>query len=527
MAAIYCRLSRDDGGDAESNSIGNQREQLQRYANEHGFIIFDEYIDDGISGTTFERDSFKRLIADIEGGQIGIILCKDLSRLGRNNAMVAFYTEIFLPDHDVRLICVNDSIDTGVGENEIMAFKSVINEYYARDISKKIRSSRRVQAQKGEFYGSHTPYGYIRCPEDHHKLIIDEDAASVVRQIFQMKADGLGNFQITKALNRQNILVPSAYKLSKYGVKSVKFDKEYPHDWRSTSVMHILENQVYVGNMVGHKSMSKSFKSSKNVEVPESEWIIVEGTHEAIIDKDLFDRVQRMRKVKKRENKTHGENIFAGLIYCSDCGYRLNYHSNGRTQERAGRFICGKYAHSAKFSRDHAKCTMHNIAYKTLYKLTLAHVRELIASNLTVDDILKKLREHNNFDHTSQKRLDKLKKRSRELNLIIQKIVEQNALGEITKTTFTGLYGKFNEELESVTAEINRIEENLSVEERNKENAERFLEKLRKYSDCQELTHEILLDLIDRIVVHEATGDKKSGTHEQVIEYHWQFIGQI
>ena len=193
--------------------------------------------------------------------------------------MVAFYTEIFLPDHDVRLICVNDSIDTGVGDNEIMAFKSVINEYYARDISKKIRSSRRVQAQKGEFYGSHTPYGYIRCPEDRHKLIIDEDAAAVVKQIFQMKADGLGNFQIAKALNSQNVPVPSAYKLAKYGQRTVKFDEDYSSDWRGTSIMHILENQVYIGNMVGHKHMLKSFKSNKKVEIPEAEWITVEGAH--------------------------------------------------------------------------------------------------------------------------------------------------------------------------------------------------------------------------------------------------------
>ena len=211
-AAIYCRLSRDDGGDAESNSIGNQRDILRRYAAEHRMILRDEYVDDGYSGTSFDRPSFKRMIADIKSGKINTVLCKDLSRLGRNNAMIAYYTEMFFPDRDIRFIALNDGIDTGRGENEIMAFKSVIDEYYARDISKKIRSSIQSSALKGEFCGSHAPYGYIKSPEDRHKLVIDEEAAAAVRRMFQMAAEGFGVHQIARALSAEKILIPTMYK---------------------------------------------------------------------------------------------------------------------------------------------------------------------------------------------------------------------------------------------------------------------------------------------------------------------------
>jgi len=268
-AGIYCRLSRDDGGDAESNSIGTQRDILRRYAAEHRIILRDEYIDDGYSGTSFERPDFKRMITDIESGKITTVLCKDLSRLGRNNAMIAYYTEIFFPDHGVRLIAVNDGIDSAIGDNEIMPFKSVINEYYARDISRKIRSSIRSHALKGAFCGSHAPYGYVKNPDDKHRLIVDEEAAAVVRRMFHMAADGFGVHQIARALSEGKTLIPTMYKYCQLGYKSNRFDENYPHDWRTTTIKRMLESRVYVGDIVNHQCGNKSFKNQKLVAYPE------------------------------------------------------------------------------------------------------------------------------------------------------------------------------------------------------------------------------------------------------------------
>jgi len=527
MAAIYCRLSRDDGGDAESNSIGNQRDQLTKYANEHDFIIYSEYVDDGISGTTFERDGFKRMIADIEEGKVGIVLCKDLSRLGRNNALVAYYTELFFPERDIRLICINDAIDTFHGENEIMAFKSVINEYYARDISKKIRSSYKVLAEKGCCISSCPPYGYVKSPGDIHKLIVDEEAAAVVRRIFQMKADGMRDWPIASVLCREQILVPSVYKLRKFGYRHSRYNEERPYDWESGSVRNILGNRIYTGDMVNHRRYTKSFKNRKLLDVPESEWIIVESTHEAIVDRELFDKVQTLLKIKTRDNKTHTVNIFASLIKCADCGHNLSYQTCSHSKNKAGRFVCITYTHSSTRSVANKLCTMHNTSYQSIYDMTLSNVNQLISQRITKEDILKRLGEHKAADSTLPKKVTKLKKRDRELQTIIERIVEQNALGELTKSSFARLYAKFIAEQESVLDELAKAESELATYGNNKVDVDRFLQVVSKYTTCTELTRELLLDLIDKIVVHEATGNYHYGTRQQTVEFHYKFIGKL
>ena len=524
-AAIYLRLSRDDGGDAESNSIGNQREQLRRYAQDNSFLVYQEYVDDGWSGTSFERPAFKRMVEDIEAGFIGAVLIKDLSRLGRNNAMVAFYTEMFFPDNDVRLVAINDCIDTGKGENEIMAFKSVINEYYARDISRKIRSARRTLAQKGYFCGALAPYGYKKDPQDKHKLLVDEEAASVVRQIFQMAGEGLGVYQIARRLFDAKIPVPNAYKAMR-GEKVSRYNAEFPHDWMNTTVRSILTNRVYVGDMVSHKQSNKSFKNHTLVRYPESEWITVEGTHEGIIDADVFERVQRLVKVKKRENALKQPNIFAGLLKCFDCGSALNFHSATQSKNKEGRFLCNKYRHT-NVAAAYSKCTIHSVAYRTLYDLTLERLNGVISANLTEDELVRRISKNRASDNASQKNLEKLKRRDSELRQIVRKIVEQNALGQITPATFADLYDGYKSEQESTMAKIQDLEIKLSQGCRDRENARHFIEAVRKYTATTELTREMLLDLIDRIVVHEATGDYRRRTREQTIDFHYRFIGKL
>jgi len=407
-----------------------------------------------------------------------------------------------------------------------MAFKSVINEYYARDISIKIRSSRRVQAQKGEFYGSNAPYGYSRSPEDKHKLIVDWEAAAVVKNIFQMKADGLGNYQIAKALNAKNIPSPITYRNIKRDHISFEDDGQNSKEWQSASVANILRNRAYAGDMVGHKHSVKSFKIHKTIEIPESEWIVAEQTHEPIIEHDLFEEIQRLIKIKHRENKTFGKNIFAGLLYCADCGYHLSYHTSPRTIGRAGRFECGKYVHSSAYSRDRARCTIHSIPYKSLYELMLTLLNLLMSANLTAEEVTKALQGRINNNRHIPKRLYILKRRNRELKIIVQKIVEQNALGEITKDTFSDLYRKYSAEQERTSSEVNKLEAEISREERGRQNAGLSMEISGKYTTCESLNREVLLDLIEKIVVREPTGDRKAGTRRQRLDVHLRFIGK-
>ena len=454
----------------------------------------------------------------------------DLSRLGRNNAMTAFYSEIFFPDRDVRLIALNDSIDTGKGENEIMAFKSVINEYYAKDISRKIKSAYMAQALKGNFAGAHAPYGYTKSPEDKHKLIIDEEAAAVVRRMFQMAADGMGTHQIARIIADEKIYIPTMYKYFKLGYKSNQFDENFPYDWRTTTVKRILESRVYAGDVVSHKQGTKSFKNQKVVRYPESEWIIVENQHEPLVGRDMFEKVQKLIKLKKKANSTGIINIFHGILKCADCNSNMTYHAyNDRSGRVGGTYLCNKYRHgSAEIQRK--TCTAHYIPYVNVYGATLAHLNMLIAANLSPEDIMRKLQSDTDDGasvKTAKKALDKLKHRNGELDRIIRKIVEQNALGEITPATFGKLYSGYQTEQEEVVKKISTLEAGFTADNQDKENARRFAEQLRKYTHMEELTRDIILDLIDKIIVYEATGDHREGTRRQDIEFHHRFIGML
>jgi DNA invertase Pin-like site-specific DNA recombinase len=527
-AAIYLRLSRDDGGDAESNSISNQREILNRYATDHGFIVCREYVDDGWSGTSFRRPSFQSMVTDIETGGIGILLVKDLSRLGRNNAMIAFYTEIFLPDHDVRLIALGDSIDTGHGDNEIMAFKSVINEYYARDISKKIRASKRNQALKGNFGGAHAPYGYKKHPDNKHKLIPDDEAAAVVRRMFEMADNGLGTHQIAKIISDDKILIPTLYKYYQLGYKSNQFDENYPHDWRTSTVRRILESRVYVGDIVSHKQGNKSFKNQKIIRHPESEWITVEGMHEPLVDTDLFERVQKVIKLKKRANSAGITNIFAGVLKCSDCNSNMNYRAyNGKVGHIGGTYMCNKYRHNSNSEVQRKTCTAHYTPYVNIHAATVARLNMMITANLSEEEIVKMLSSDRKPLETAQKALDKLKRRSTELDRIIRKIVEQNALGDITSETFTKLYSGYITEQNELADKMKVHETKLAAENRDRENAQLFVEQIRKYTVSDELSREKVLDLIDKIIIYEPSGNHKDKTRRQEIEFHYRFIGRL
>jgi DNA invertase Pin-like site-specific DNA recombinase len=468
------------------------------------------------------------MIADIEAGNIGIVLCKDLSRLGRNNALVAYYTEIHFVKNRVRLIALNDGIDSDKGDNEIMPFKSVINEYYARDISKKVRSAKRTQAQRGEFYGSFAPYGYVKSPDDKHKFIVDEESASVVRRMFKLAADGKGVYQIAEILSEERVLIPRAYKTLKLGFKQDKFDHEFPWDWQTTTVKRILENRAYIGDMVNCKQSTLSFKVNKTVQKPEQEWVVVKGTHEPLVDEDTFEKVQKIIRLKKRANKINKPNLFAGILICADCGSNLCLHvGTNRGGNRLGAYICNKYNHAKLNSENRRSCTTHYLKHQAICDITLERLNKIITSNLTEEKLIKMLKEDVVVDKSAKRKLEKLKRRDTELRVIVKKIVEQNALGEITQSTFAELYNNYRTEQATVSEQISALEHELSKAEDEKLNAQRFIETVRKYTKLEELSREVILDLIDKIVVHEPTGDQRNGTKEQVLEFYYRFIGLL
>lgn len=526
MAALYERLSRDDGGDAESNSIITQRQMLRRYAKEQGFTVYDEYTDDGISGTTFERPSFKRMIRDIEDGKIGVVLCKDLSRLGRNNALVAYYTEIFFPDNDVRFICVSENIDTGKGENEIMPFKSVINEYYARDISRKVRSAYRTKALNGEFTAAFAPYGYLKDPKDKHRLIIDEETAPVVKRIFEMAFEGLTPYKIARQLSADKVRTPRAYLAHKFGKYQNCFPAKYPEDWSNTTIMAILQNRVYLGNMVANKSTTKSFKNRKQVAIPEAEWIEVKKTHEPIIDEHLFHTAQKVVRVKKRENSKGEPNIFAGLLKCSDCGAGLGY-VKGKTEGHQGAYNCNVYR-----KKNSRYCTAHYITHKALYQIVLEDIKRNAQIAKQYEDELseyaKKVAGGNDNGKCKrlQKDLDKLKQRDTELDTIIKKLFEQNALGVISDERFLTMSAEYEAEQKQTAGQIAELEAQLNKRDCEVNNTAKFLDIVRKYSEITELTAPILNDLIDSIIVYNAEGRGRKN-RKQKIEINYKFVGAM
>jgi DNA invertase Pin-like site-specific DNA recombinase len=525
-AAVYCRLSRDDGGDAQSNSIATQRMMLTKYAHDNGFVVFDEYIDDGISGTTFERPNFKRMIEDIEADKVDTVIVKDLSRLGRNNALVSFYTEIFFVDHDVRFIAVNDGIDSAMGDNEIMPFKSVINEYYARDISKKVRSAKRVRAQKGEFSAHVAPIGYVKNPQNRHHLLVEEDGAKIVKYIFELAVSGLGTEKIANRLNDEGITTIRRHWTKIYPDRTFDYAPHLPPAWRSGSVRMILKNRTYLGNVVNGKSTTKSFKNRKIVKNPKDTWVEVADMHEAIIDENTFNLAQRVIGVKQRENTAHYDNIYAGLLKCSDCGTGLSYKVTKHKSGASESFVCTRYR-SRKSAETGRSCSGHYVASKVLEDTVLGSVRRYAADARAHEDDLVVFAESivkGNSDATQRQtksELDRLSRRKNELDTIIERMYEDSVLGNISIERYKSMATKYEQELTQVTAKLDDISRKMNAESDRTDNAVRFLTAVRKYTDIKEVTRPMLIELVEKIVIHNAIGRGKD--RKQRIDIHFRF----
>ena len=350
ITALYCRLSRDDELSGDSMSIQTQKTMLERYAKEHGFANVHWFIDDGYSGTNFNRPEFQRMLALVEEDKVAVVCVKDLSRLGRNYLQTGLYTEVIFPEHDTRFIAINDNVDSDTGENEFAPFRNILNEWVARDCSKKVRSAYRTKAFNGEYTGPYAPYGYQKDPADKHHLIPDE-RAPVIRKMFQMALEGNTCFSIAKELEREQVLTPRAFIMVKTGKYVTEDRQKHPYSWSARSVEELLTNPVYLGRMVGQKCSTRSFKDKRMYFKPPEEWIVVENTHEPLIDQATFDTVQERLKVKKPDWTHNPRNIYRGLLYCGECGLRMVFSSTmGHRHGSTGMFGCAKFRRYGGYS---------------------------------------------------------------------------------------------------------------------------------------------------------------------------------
>jgi len=527
----YCRLSRDDEQNGESMSIENQRSTLIRYAKENGLEIVDWYIDDGWSGTNFDRPDFQRMKSDIEDGKIDVVLVKDLSRLGRNQIETSLCIQVFFPQYDVRFIAVSENIDTAKGEDDFMELRNLFNEWFVRDTSRKVKNGYRQRALNGDYTGAFAPYGYKKDEQDKHKLVPDENVAHVVKRIFRMAVEGYSPYKIGMALRADKILTPRAYVAQEYQRYATVFNPKHPYDWANMTIKIILQNKVYLGHMVSHKNTKKSFKSKSIVPVPKDEWIEVQNTHEPLVDEETFELAQKIIRVKKRPTKTGEHQVFAGLLRCSTCGQSLSFARGGSSKTSGGKGGRGSFACNQSRRKGKEYCSFHYISYLDIYTIILEDIRRNAAIAKEnerafvemVSDISKaKLKKQM---ASAAKEKEKLKHREAELQAILRKLYEDNALGKISDEQFMALSKDFTAEQKQTKERLKVLEDTLSEVAEKQENTTKFLELVREYTDIQELTKPILNELIDKVVVFDA--EKARGDRVQRIDIYYRFVGLI
>mgnify|MGYP000562422450 FL=1 len=528
IAALYCRLSRDDGTESESNSIGNQKKLLSQKAKEMGLTDTKYYVDDGYTGTNFNRPGFQQLIDDIEIGLVSVVMVKDLSRLGRDYVSVGNYTDSYFPEHNVRFIAVNDAIDSDEGESEIAPFKNILNEMYARDISKKIRSSHRLRGSMGEPL-SQPPYGYMKSPENKKKWIIDPEAATVVKSIFKMCLDGKGNETIARELQENEVLIPMAYWRSKGLNRGGKKTQTNPYKWCKTTVQKILSQQEYCGDIINFKTYSKSFKNKTRYENSKENWAVFKDVNEPIIDRETFETVQKfISKTKRRApKKENGErSIFNGLIYCGDCHSKMRYHTSTSNKE-IHYFTCSDNKVDYR-----GKCPgRHYVRADALEEVVKLELRRLVEM-LEIDEsyFAQLLLRKNDEEREKDKKflgseLQKAIARSNTVSQLYEKLYEDNVIGKVSDEWFVELSHKYEKERMDLKAKI--ADTRYKIEELKNTNSEyeKFISAIRRFMQMDNLTSPLLRELIDHIDIFETEGTGKGRTQRIVIYY--RFIGYI
>ena len=528
ITALYCRLSRDDGMDGDSNSVANQKRLLSQKAKELGFANTKYYVDDGYTGTNFNRPGFQAMLGDIDMGYITAVMVKDLSRLGRDYVSVGNYTDSYFPERNVRFIAVNDSIDSDEGESEIAPFKNILNEMYARDISKKVRSSHRLRGNMGEPL-SQPPYGYMKSPENKKKWIIDPEAADIVKSIFKMCLDGKGNETIARILQEQKVLIPMAYWQSKGLPRGGKKTQPNPYKWCKTTVQKILSQQEYCGDVINFKTYSKSFKNKTRLENPQENWAIFKNVHEAIIDREAFEQVQKLiAKTKRRAPKPSNaqKSIFCDLLYCGDCHKKLRHHTNTINKD-IHYFVCSNNKVDYRGSCP-GRHYIRADAVEQVVMLELRRMAEFLHDDeQAFADILaqKSGAELMKEQKRNAGELQKAIVRNDTVSRLYEKLYEDNATGKVSDEWFMQLSHKYEVERMELKAKISELRSKLMQSDEQQKECENFTTAVRKFMQMEHLTAPLLRELIDHIDVFETQGVGKNRTQRIVIYY--RFIGYI
>lgn len=526
ITALYCRLSQDDGREGESNSISNQKEILAQYARANGFHNTMFFVDDGISGTTFDRPDFQRMQRMIENGEIGAVIVKDLSRFGRNYLDVGEYLEIKYPTLGVRFIAIQENVDTLKNTGtEMMPFNNIFNEWYAAQTSKKIRAVWKSKADKGERIAAAIPYGYIKSQDDPKQWIIDEEAAKVVRYIFELTLEGLGPMKIARRLEDEQILSPTAYYLENGRKSSNDISARGKCAWSTTSVRHILENRQYTGCTVNFKTSLVSYKVHKTVYNPEEEWQIIPNTQEAIIDEDTFNRVQELRDSRRRNTATGRESLFSGLLYCADCKSKLYFCAAKSIKPEQEFHRCSAY------KENRGSCSIHFIREVVLREAILELVKRvaLFIQQYEAVFLYMYAKKHNITKEVNSRNMkatiERNKRRIKELDKLIERIYEDNVLGKIPDARFSKMMASYEAEQNQLVTETAKAEESLKTMEQDKVDLRAFLETIRQCTDIKELTPAIVNRLIRRIEVHNS--EKVDGRKQVRLDVYFTAVGLI
>ena len=526
ITALYCRLSQDDGREGESNSISNQKEILSQYARANGFHNTMFFVDDGISGTTFDRPDFQRMQRMIENGEIGVVIVKDLSRFGRNYLDVGEYLEIKYPTLGVHFIAIQENVDTLKNTGtEMMPFNNIFNEWYAAQTSKKIRAVWKSKAEKGERISQTVPHGYKKSEDNPKQWIIDEPAAKVVRYIFQLCIEGLGPTQIAHRLEDERILCPTAYAMANGRKTPNPLPKRGEYAWDGATVKHILANRQYTGCTVNFKTTLVSYKVHKTVHNPEEEWQIIPNTQEAIIDEDTFNRVQALREGRRRNTATGRESLFSGLLYCADCKSKLYFCAAKSIKPHQEFHRCSAYKESR------GTCSIHFIREVVLREMMLELVKRvaLFIQQYEAVFLYMYAKKHNITKETNVRNMkaaiEKDKRRISEIDTMIERLYEDNVLGKIPDDRFSKMMGKYEAEQKALIESVAKAEHSLQTFEQDKVDLRIFLETIRKCTDIDELTPEIINRLIRRIEVHNS--EKINGRKCVKIDVYFTAVGLI
>ena len=524
-AFLYERLSRDDNLEGESYSIGNQKKLLAKVAKEKGYTNLVHFLDDGISGVTMDRPGFVEMICQLEQGKAAAVFVKDLSRLGRNYIEVGRLTEEFFPNHDIRLVAVSDNIDTAEGENELAPIRNLFNEWYARDISKKRRISNKIKGNAGEPMGQ-PPYGYIKDPNDPKHWIVDDEAAQVVRRVYSMTLEGFGTEQIAAQLEKDDVLTPRAYWLTKGIKRPGKGKQQPPTKWNSSTITKILSLQEYCGDILNFKTYSKSYKNKKRIDNDRENWVVFQDVHEAIIERAMYEQVQQKRgKIRKRRTNNGEHNMFSGLLVCADCGSNLHFHFNQGNPEI-------KYFNCSNYKGNRGTCTStHYVRVDFLEEVVLGEIRRLTKfASLYEDEFVKAVIGHSQQAEQTdrklkEKELKTLLARDEELDGLFERIYEDNVSGKLSDDRFAKMSRRYEDEQKELSEKIKKLRSEIEKQSSRSMTTDMFIGLVRKYTRARKLTPRMLNELVGKIEVFNA--EKIDGVWEQRLRIHYNCVGTI